>query len=193
MGLFDLSFRFDFWFDSLPTSPANEGRVRACVLRTGPGRRERVERLEVSPQRAVHGDSWSTHPHAAPGNQVALINWHVVQSLAGDDAELAALSGDNLQVDLDLSEANLPVGTLLYVGTAQLLVSELVHRPCLSFVQRFGPLAAKKVARANRRGLRGRGVLCSVERAGVIQVGDAVRPERPVLPRVSARAVASGH
>ena len=193
MGLFDLSFRFDFWFDALPASPQEDGSVRACVLRTGRGQRARVKSIEVSPKAGVHGDSWIDHPHSAPGNQVALINWHVIQSLANGDAERAALSGDNLQVDLDLSEANLPVGTKLYAGTSILRGSELNHRPCLAFFQRFGAAGAKKVARANRRGLRGRGVLCSVEQAGVIRVGDRLRAERPVIPILVSATASPGH
>ncbi len=193
MGLFDFSFRFDFWFDGLPASPRDDGSVRACVLRTGRGERALVQSITVSPTSGVHGDSWINHPHSAPGNQVALINWHVIQSLAKGDAQRAAMSGDNLQVDLDLSEDNLPVGTRLFVGTAILRVSELDHRPCLAFFQRFGAAGAKKVARANRRGLRGRGLLCSVEKAGEIRVGDSLRAERPVVPMLARAAASPGH
>jgi hypothetical protein len=60
-----------------------------------------------------------------------------------------------------------------------LRVSPLAHRPCIKFVRRFGARAAKRVARANRRGLRGRGVLCTIERGGGVAVGDTIRVERP--------------
>ena len=52
------------------------------------------------------------------------------------------------------------------------------HRPCRSFHERFGAAAAKRVARANRLGLRGRGVLCAVVQAGELAVGDVVRVRR---------------
>lgn len=176
--MLDLSFRFDRWIDALPRSPRDEGRVALCVLRTGQGKRATPARVELQPGAGVVGDAWLGHAHSLPGNEVALMNAHLLRAVCeGDDARMP-LSGDNLLVDLDLSEANLPVGTLLHVGEALLRVSELPHRPCGKFVLRFGARAAKRVARANRRGLRGRGVLCTVERGGGVAVGDTIRVER---------------
>lgn len=175
----DLSFRFDLWHSRLPKSPVGTGRVEGCVLRTGPGERATPQAIELTPAAGIQGDSWKTHPHSDPENQVALINVHVLQSVAGDDPQRRALSGDNLHVDLDLSEQHLPVGSLLDIGTAQLRVTPLPHRPCSKFVERFGQTAAKKIARANRRGLRARGVLCKIVRAGRIQPGDQIRVTQP--------------
>lgn len=177
----DLSWRFDRWIDSLPASPRDAGRVERCVLRTGPGQRALPDAVEVIAGRGIAGDAWGQGSHDGEDNQVALINVHLVRALSEGDEQRAALSGDNLQVDLDLSEANLPVGTRLAVGDQTVLVvSPAVHRPCRKFHQRFGASAAKKVARANRRGLRGRGVMCSVARGGTIRTGDPIRVERPV-------------
>jgi MOSC domain-containing protein YiiM len=103
---------------------------------------------------------------------------HVLRSLCDGDPERMALSGDNLQVDLDLSERNLPVGTRLMIGDALLEISPEPHRPCRSFHGRFGATGAKKVARANKTGHRGRGVLCRVLRAGTIIVGDRIELDR---------------
>ena len=174
----DFSFRFDRWFESLPPSPRDVGRVCRCVLRTGPGRRETPERVEVAPGEGARGDAWPTHEHSEPGNEIALVNVHVIRSLTDGDEDRTPLSGDNFHVDLDLSEENLPIGTRLHVGSAVLVVSPTPHRPCAKFVRRFGSTAAKKVARANRRGRRGRGVLCTVEKAGVIAIGDEIRVQR---------------
>jgi len=170
----DLSFRFDRWYDRLPRSPQDAGRVHRCVVRTGPGRRDTPEALVLAPGEGVAGDAWKDDPHGGPGNEVSLMNVHVLRSVAGGE-ERMALSGDNLQVDLDLSEANLPAGTRLEIGEVLLRVSEQPHRPCRRFVERFGATAAKRVARANRIGRRGRGVLCTVERGGRLCVGDAIR------------------
>jgi len=177
---FDLSWRFDRWFDHLPRSPRDTGRVERCVVRTGPGRRDAPEQIELAPGRGVAGDTWPVHAHSVPESEVSLVNVHVIRSLCEGDEQRTPLSGDNLQVDLDLSEENLPAGTRLAVGEqVVLLVSPFPHRPCRSFVGRFGATAAKKVARANRRGLRGRGVLCTVERGGTVRRGDPIRVERP--------------
>jgi hypothetical protein len=174
----DFSFRYDLWFALLRRSPRDEGRVVRCVVRPEHDRRETPDSIRVSPERGVELDRWTADPARRPGNQVSLINVHLLRSLAGSE-ERMALSGDNLQVDLDLGEANLPPGTRLSIGSALLEVSSDPHRPCRKFHQRYGASAVKKVVRANQRGRRGRGVLTTVLRAGEIRVGDAIRVERP--------------
>jgi MOSC domain-containing protein YiiM len=154
------------------------GRVVGCVIRPAHDRRETPETIRVSPERGVELDRWDSDAARRPGNQVSLINVHVLRSLAGTE-ERMPLSGDNLHVDLDLTESNLPVGTRLAIGSALLEISADPHRPCRKFHQRFGASAVKKVVRASHKGRRGRGVLASVLRAGEIRVEDAIRVERP--------------
>jgi len=141
----DLSFRFDRWFEKLPRSPREVGTVRRLVLRTGPGQRATPEAIEVVPGEGALGDTWKHHRWKLPGNEIALVNVHVIRDLAGGDDERTALSGDNLQVDLDLSEENLPVGARLAVGEDAILrVSDVPHHPCEHFVERFGASAATR-------------------------------------------------
>lgn len=175
----DFSFRFDWWFRSLPASPRDAGRVVRCVVRPSAGERLAPAEVRVTPEGGVEGDRWATAAHRRPGNQVSLINVHVIDSLSGGDEARARLSGDNLHVDLDLSEANLPVGTTLTIGEVVLQVSSEPHRPCKSFHARFGKSGAQKVARANRLGRRGRGVMAQVVRGGNIRAGDAIFVRRP--------------
>jgi len=178
----DLSWRYDFWWSHLPASPKDVGALRGIVLRTpgaGTGAREIVESVKVSVTGGLEGDRWSVDEQRTEADQVALINVHVLGSVAGDDPERRALSGDNLHVDLDLTEANLPVGTRLAIGSAILEVSPQAHQPCGKFHDRYGVSAVKKVLRANRKGRRGRGVLCLVRRDGELRVGDEIRVERP--------------
>lgn len=177
--MIDLSFRFDRWFEQLPASPRDVGRVVRCVLRAENDGRETPEEVEIVPGKGLVGDHWGGDSHDGPQNEVSLINVHVALSVAGGDPSRAPLTGDNFQVDLDLTEENLPVGTTLEIGTAVLCVSDLPHRPCRRFVRRFGAAAAKKVARANRIGRRGRGVLCEVTKGGVVCLGDEIRVTRP--------------
>ena len=141
--MLDLSFRFDLWYARLPKSPRDEGTVSMLVQRTGPGERATPEQVEVEPGRGVLGDAWATHEHSLPGNEISLMNVHVLRSLV-DDAARMPLAGDNLLVDLELSEENLPVGTRLQAGDAVLVVSPAVHRPCAKFVERFGAGAARR-------------------------------------------------
>lgn len=178
----DFSWRFDGWIQRLPTSPKEVGRVEGLVIRpegSGEGERQRVESVVVVPGSGVEGDRWAASPYAIAGNEVSLINIHLLRALTDGDEEHGALSGDNLQVDLELSKENLPVGTRLSIGGAVLEVSDVEHRPCRPFIERFGKTSTKRVARANRLGLRGRGVLCHVRVGGEIALGDAIHVERP--------------
>jgi MOSC domain-containing protein YiiM len=174
----DLSWRHDLWLGRLPSSPLDEGRVELLVLRPPgcPNERETPERVRLTEQ-GLEGDRWSVDPEAEDGTQVSLINAHLARAVVGDETRLP-LTGDNLHVDLDLTEANLPVGTVLEVGDALLQVSEVPHRPCHKFHERFGVTNVKRVQRANRTGRRGRGVLCRVIQAGEVSVGDWIRVRR---------------
>lgn len=175
----DLSFRFDWWYRTLEKSPRDLGKVVRCVVRPSSGERLAPRAIELTPEDGVLGDRWSSDPQRVPGNQVSLINVHVIDSLSGEDEARAILAGDNLHVDLDLTEANLPVGTLLTLGDVVLEVSDLPHRPCRSFHARFGASGVKKVARANRIGRRGRGVLTKIVHGGTVRVGDTIHVKRP--------------
>jgi len=181
----DFSWRFDRWLGALPKSPKERGSIAGLVIRpegSSAGERRLVERVEVVPESGVAGDRWAESPYAEAGNEVSLVNVHMLRAIAEGDPERMALSGDNLHVDLDLSQENLPVGTRLQIGKAVLEVSDVEHRPCGLFVERFGKVATKRVARANRLGLRGRGVLCHVRESGEINTGDAITVERPRGP-----------
>lgn len=175
----DLSFRHDLWLARLPRSPSILGRLELLVVR--PRRGERIEpaEVEVSVERGVHGDRWELDPDRSAGAQVSLMNVHVLRAIAGGDAARLAPAGDNLVVDLDLSEKNLPVGSLVTIGDAVLEISPQPHRPCRSFVERYGALAAKRVARGTRTGRRTRGVLAFVVRPGILRVGASVHVKRP--------------
>ena len=170
---------FEAWLKALPPSPKDAGRVVRCVVRPRSGARELVEEIAVDPKLGVAGDLFGLGRRGSPKRQVSLINAHVLASFAGPDPLRAAQSGDNLVVDLDLSEENLPAGTRLAAGTAELEVSDIVYDPCGAFQERFGSEAVRLALAAMRRGLRGRGVLCSVVRPGTIRAGDAIGVRRP--------------
>jgi MOSC domain-containing protein YiiM len=85
------------------------------------------------------------------------------------------LAGDQLFIDLDLSEANLPPGTRLALGSAVIEVTPEPHTGCQKFVKRFGLDAMKFVNSPVGRQRRLRGLNAKVIRPGVIRVGDAVR------------------
>jgi MOSC domain-containing protein YiiM len=173
----DLSFRFDWWYKRLPASPRDLGVVERCVVRPSQGERSTPVEIRLSPAGGIEGDRWIHDEHRRPGNQVSLMNVHVLRSIAGDELRMP-LAGDNLLVDLDLSEENLPPGTVLEIGDAEIVISNDPHRPCRQFHQRFGATSVKKIVRANRVGRRGRGVLAEIVKAGTIRIGDRIRVRR---------------
>jgi MOSC domain-containing protein YiiM len=85
------------------------------------------------------------------------------------------LAGDQLFIDLDLSEDNLPPGTQLALGTAVIEVTSQPHTGCGKFFERFGADAMHFVNSPTGRSLRMRGLNAKVVRAGRIRPGDLVR------------------
>lgn len=175
----DLSFRHDFWLSRIQGSPATLGRLERIVVRPRAGERVEPEFALVSVERGLHGDRWEQDPDRRVGAQISLMNVHVLRAVAGEDARRMALAGDNLIVDLDLSEKNLPVGSLLTIDDVVLEISKEPHRPCASFLERFGTSAARRVARGTRTGRRTRGVLASVVAGGTLRIGATVHVKRP--------------
>ena len=65
----------------------------------------------------------------------------VVGLVAAGDRDRWALAGDQIYVDLDISEANLPAGTRLSLGSAVIEVTPEPHTGCVKFMSRFGKRA----------------------------------------------------
>jgi MOSC domain-containing protein YiiM len=151
--------------------------VEVCVVRPSEGARVTPTEIRLTTEGGIEGDRWIRDEHRRPGNQVSLMNVHVLRSIAGDESRLP-LAGDNLLVDLDLSEKNLPPGTRLEIGDAEIMISSDPHRPCRQFLHRFGAKSVKRIVRANHVGRRGRGVLAQVVKAGTIRVGDKIHVRR---------------
>jgi MOSC domain-containing protein YiiM len=158
-----------------PPPPRGKGSVRLIVLRKGNGIHETPPQARLSPERGLEGDRWEkgTSPH--PDGQVTLMNARAAELIA--DGQPLDLPGDNLLVDLDLSEDNLPPGTRLRAGDAVIEVSPLPHTGCQKFSARFGQEALRWVNWKDHRHRRLRGINCRVVVAGTVAVGDLCRIE----------------
>lgn len=167
-------------------APADEGRLELIVRRPAVDGREVLDVGELDPAHGLVGDTWAVRGSrrtddgtAHPDMQVTLMGARVVALLAGGE-DRWPLAGDQLYVDLDLSEANLPAGTRLALGTAVVEVTDQPHTGCAKFRQRFGAEAHRFVNSDEGRALRLRGLNTRVVRAGTITRGDAVvRLPRP--------------
>jgi MOSC domain-containing protein YiiM len=148
-------------------APLGSGTVRGICVRVQEGVHETPEHVEVTVEDGVAGDRWTTGGRD-PDAQVTLMNVRVAELIGGP----LDLAGDNFQVDLDLSEDALPVGTRLRVGSALLEVSPAPHTGCKKFRERFGLDALKWVNENRDRRLRG--MNCRVLEAGSVAVGDPV-------------------
>lgn len=154
-------------------SPRDEGRLEMVVRRPAEDEREVVTESRIEPGHGVVGDSWGTRLRPDPKAEVTLMNARCVALLAGDVSRWP-LAGDQLYVDLNLSEANLPAGRRLQIGSVVLEVSAKPHRGCAKFSSRFGADALHFVNSEEGRAARLRGLNARVVEGGSVRVGDAV-------------------
>ena len=166
--------------DDIARSPKDGGVVEMIVRRPQVGEREIIEEGQLDLTEGLVGDSWKRRaskrtadgkPH--PEMQLNLMNSRVV-ALVSQDKSRWHLAGDQLFVDLDLSDANLPPGTRLAIGSAVIEVTAEPHTGCSKFVERFGIDAMTFVNSRERRDLRLRGINARVVSPGVLRVGDRV-------------------
>ena len=159
------------------------GTVKALVARKGDGVHHTPRQAELSPEGGLSGDRWREDPKREIEEQVSLMDSRVIQALLGEDPALLHVPGDNVVVDLDLSEAALPVGTRLRVGSALLEITAKLHAGCSKFRKRLGDEALRWVNGHDRRGRRLRGVYARVVEAGLVTVGDRVVREPADQPQ----------
>jgi MOSC domain-containing protein YiiM len=165
-------------FDEIRQSPKDNGELMMIVRRPGTDRREVLVEGELNLEQGLAGDDWrvrgssSTEDGSAhPDMQITIMNARVIALLA-QEAERWQLAGDQLYLDLDLSEDNLPPGTQLAIGTAIIEVTEIPHTGCRKFAARFGLEGMKFVNSAEGKRLHLRGINARVVKSGRIQVGD---------------------
>ena len=172
---------YEKWLEHILQSPRGLGRVEMIVRRPEVDVREVLQRGEFCLQEGLRGDNWSRRPSSRtpdrsphPDMQLNLMNARVLASLCADRAGWQ-WAGDQLIVDLDLSEEHLPVGARLALGTAVIEVTEQPHTGCKKFAQRFGLEAHKFVNAAEYRHLKLRGLNARVLEPGTCLSGDEVR------------------
>ena len=158
---------------ALPAAPAENGRLEMIVRRRADGVRETPARIRLTPEEGVPGDGWSRRPPRDPEAQLAVMRRDVAALIA--NGQPLTVFGDNLFVDLDISAANMPLGTHLRVGAALLEVTPKPHNGCAKFAGRFGKDALRFVGAPLTRSENRRGIYWKVIEAGEAGVGDSIR------------------
>jgi hypothetical protein len=163
-------------------APRVDGPIRLLCARPKPNQRTFPDRLTLTRATGVVGDfeasrPWLTLPDGSPDprNQVSLMPARVLE-LVWRSREPRLHPGDNIAVDLDLSHANLPTGTLLKVGTAILRVSDEPNDGCAKWKVRCGKDAYAWVRAKGTAQHRLRGLYCSVEQDGIVTLEDRISP-----------------
>jgi len=159
--------------EEIRQSPTNDGRVELIIRRPAQDEREVVPEATLDCDKGLIGDNWA-HGSSHPDTQLTLMNSRVAL-LVARQADRRQLAGEQLYVDFDLSEHNLPPGTRLQVGLAIIEVTRPPHLGCNKFAERFGPDARRFVNSAVGRQLRLRGLNAKVVVPGTVRVGDTIR------------------
>src|SRR5512140_1033484 len=167
--------------DLIRQSPKDNGVLKMIVRRPSVDEREVLTEGELSLEEGLVGDTWKIRFNrrtpdgsANPDAQITIMNSRAVALLAQSE-ERWSLAGDQLFVDMELSDENIPPGTQLAIGSAVLEVSAVPHTGCDKFAARFGTDATKFVNSKEGKRLHLRGINTRVVKAGTVRVGDVVR------------------
>ena len=167
--------------DHIRQAPKDNGTLKMIVRRPAVDEREALHEGQLDLQEGLVGDTWNVrvsshsidgHPHLYA--QVTIMNARAAQLLAQSE-DRWALAGDQLYVDFDLSDENIPPGTRLAIGSAILEVSAEPHSGCKKFSSRFGVEAMKFVNSPEGKRLHLRGINARIIQPGTIRVGDLIR------------------
>ncbi len=162
-------------------SPKDDGRINMIVCRPDDDERKVLLKAKLDLTEGLVGDNWKVRGSkstadgsAHPEMQLNIMNSRVIALLA-QEQDRWKLAGDQLYIDMDLSDTNLPAGTRLALGTAIIEITAKPHTGCKKFAARFGQDAIKFVNSPLGKELHLRGVNARVIQSGTIQVGDAVK------------------
>ncbi len=167
--------------DHIRAAPPDGGTLELIVRRPAVDEREVLTDARLDVLDGLEGDTWrvrgsSRTPDGGPNPdaQLTLMNARVAAAIAGQRIRWG-LAGDQLYVDLDISQANLPPGSRIQIGSAVIEFSQPPHTGCNKFGGRFGVDALKFINSPLGRELRLRGANCRVVVSGTVLTGDTIR------------------
>jgi len=177
---------FEMAVDGVRQSPVQTGTVEMLVRRPAPGAREVLQQARLTVEHGLVGDDWIDRWSGREDKwqrhldmQIAIMNSRVIDAITGGDRERWPLAGDQLFIDLDISEDNLPPGTRLKAGTAILEVTAEPHLGCRKFKERFGRDAVMFVNSDRGKLLKLRGINTRVVLPGMVTSGGVISKLAP--------------
>jgi len=125
--------------DAIRNSPKDAGELQLIVRRPRVNHREVLEEGRLDSAVGLVGDTWQVRPSSKmpdktsphPERQITIMNARVA-ALVAQHPDRWALAGDQLFIDLDLADSNLPPGTRLSLGSAVLELTPQAHTGCAS-------------------------------------------------------------
>jgi hypothetical protein len=164
-------------------APKDAAPVLQLCFRPGFNKRSFPESLHLTRKDGIPGERFTSAPwlklpdgRGDPRIQVSILPQRVMD-LVWRDRTGTPHPGDTIIADLDTSEANLPVGSLLSIGSTVLRVSDVFNDGCVKWKVRYGQAAKDWITAPGHPALRLRGILCSIERDGEIRRGDLIRKQ----------------
>lgn len=166
-------------------APKDDVAIDLLCSRPGYGQRRFSDRIHVSVARGIEGERWLNDPwlrcadgRPDPRIQISILPKRVMD-LCWRDRDNTVHPGDTIVADLDTSDANLPAGTRLQIGTAVIEVSDLFNTACAKWQARYGADSVAWINHRPHRPLRLRGVLCRVIADGEIRATDRICKTTP--------------
>lgn len=166
-------------------APKDDAALSSLCFRPGPSLRSFPDSLQVSVARGIEGERWLDDPwlrladgRPDPRIQICILPLRVMD-LCWRDRVNSVHPGDTMVADLDMSEANLPVGTRLQIGSCVVEVSDMFNTACAKWQARYGGDSLSWINHRPYRPLRLRGVLCRVVEDGEIHATSRIRKLTP--------------
>lgn len=164
----------------ITAAPKDDVPIDTLCFRPGFGERQFPDQIDVTCRCGITGERWLKTPWMKlpdgspdPAIQVSILGRRVHDAVRFDPQSMLH-PGDTIIADLDCSDANMPAGMLLNVGTAVLRVSGVFNTACVKWKARYGAEAYHWVNTPEYRPLRLRGLLCSIYKDGVISKSDRI-------------------
>jgi hypothetical protein len=155
--------------------------IISLCFRTGYSERSFPDRIQVSVERGIENERWLHDPWLKRENdtpdpriQISILPRRVMD-LCWRDRENTVHPGDTMVADLDMTEANMPIGTKLQIGSAVVEVSDKFNTACAKWKARYGGDSLAWINHRPYRHLRLRGLLCRVVVDGEICTTDSIR------------------